>query len=613
MSTQQAHTALLKNITLWNREIRRVRSQPNPAGNALMHALLLIVLLLSWVPAFGSDEKSSEKPAEKEDKHFDKPIEKLTDEQRRSAAVGLNYSRASLHRIRRNPSIRVMLEEQEKILNRLDLNGIADEEVLKLYYAVLEEVSLTQIADRDRVMLGESYRRAFQRELGLNAFEMAAQATSGQYLGAVRTGAASWWDYRVSVVSHDLDVWQVDKKRMISVVEKSSQFLDVSWKMARCKQIPDRWLVRNDDLDNLDQAQREPDPAVRLRILKRMEGFMECYPPYLYYVARTQQSMGQLVAAIETYEKLVALGSGHFRKDEMLAAALANRALIQSFLSQPAAVETAKQAMKFSSEAWEANLVCASVLQKYRRFEDAEDAILRNLDVNLERVQSKIALIALYYASDNKPKMISQLQDPDFVRDLPARQLVMCAAKIGQKDLPIPVIDQLTTSLQGTPRFNLGRDDFVVAADPTWKIQNATVTLQWGDRKFSNPRVTGGRDSLLLSFDGIAEFGNPLTWSHGENDVSLTIKYANEAPLKLVLKSKEMSKSHDIANLTLVGRRHPIYQIVSFEQNEVRLSLRQSLPTTDPLDVSAPVSRSTAKPVLSEDPANDDSPLSPLQ
>ena len=34
-----------------------------------------------------------------------------TDAQRRSAAVALNYSRAALHRIRRNPSVRVMVEE----------------------------------------------------------------------------------------------------------------------------------------------------------------------------------------------------------------------------------------------------------------------------------------------------------------------------------------------------------------------------------------------------------------------------------------------------------------------------------------------------------------------
>ena len=89
-----------------------------------------------------------------------------TDEQRRSAAVALNYSRAALHRIRKNPSVRVMVEEQEKILNHLNLNGIADEEVMKLYSSVLDEVAQVQIADREREVLREKYRRAFNRNVG---------------------------------------------------------------------------------------------------------------------------------------------------------------------------------------------------------------------------------------------------------------------------------------------------------------------------------------------------------------------------------------------------------------------------------------------------------------
>ncbi len=535
--------------------------------------------------------------------------EKITEEKRRSVAVALNYSRASLHRIRRNPSVRVMIEEQEKILNHLDLNGIADEEVLKLYSSVLDEISQIQIADRERVVLQERYQRAFQRDLGITAFEVAAQAATANYVSAVRTGANSWWDYRNQAANRELDDWQVDKKRMSAVVEKSSQFLDVSWKMARAKQIPDRWLVRNDDLDKLEQAQREPDPGVRLRVLKRMEGFMECYPPYLYYVARTQQSVGQLFAASESYQKLASIGSGHFRKDEMLAAGLANRAIIQAFLSQPAAPDTARQAMDYSSEAWEANLVCASVLQKYGRYDDAEDAILRNLDVSLERPQSRTALLNLYYTSDNKAKLAAQLQDPEWVKDVPARQLVMFAAKIGTRELPFTVVDQLTTSLQGTPRLNIGRDDFVVAVSPTWQIQTANVSLQWGDRTFANPRVTSAHDSTLLSFDGIAEFGNPRTWSHDHHDVWLTIKYPEGSPLKLMLKSKtEGSKPHDLSNIPLIGKRHPIFWVVSMEQNEIRLSFKQDVTSIESLEAALPVSRTTTKPVVSiqEDPSNDD-------
>ena len=320
--------------------------------------------------------------------------------------------------------------------------------------------------------------------------------------------------------------------------------------------------------------------------------------------------MGQLFAASETYDKLVAIGNGHFRKDEMLAAGLANRSIIQAFLSQPGAADTAQKAMSFSSEAWEANLVCASVLQKYGRFDDAEDAILRNLDVNLERRQSRTALLGLYYSSDNKLKLAAQLGDPDFVKDIPAQQLLLCAAKLGQSDLPSTVIDQLTTSLQGTPRLNIGRDDFVIAVSPTWHLQNAAVSLQWGDRNFSNPRIAAGRDSLLLSFDGIAEMGTLSTSGHDRQDVILTIKYPDASPLKLVLKSKgDDSKSHDIANIPLVSRRHPVYRVSTLEQNDFRLSLRTVAVPAEVTEELVPVSRTTTKPpyFTTEDPVNDDS------
>lgn len=536
-----------------------------------------------------------------------KAEETITDAQRRSTAVALNYSRASLHRIRKNSSVRVLLEEQEKILNHLDLNGIADEEVLKLYSSVLDEISNIQLADRERIVLRERYSRAFQRDLGISTFEIAAQVATAQYVSAVRTGANSWWDHRNQSASHELDIWQVDKKQMNLVVDKSSQFLDVSWKMARAKKIPDRWLIRSDDLEKLEQAQRETDPSVRLRILKRMEGFMECYPPYWYYVARTQQSMGQLFAANETYEKLVAIGDGHFRKDEMLAAGLANRSIIQAFLSQPSAVETAQKAMSYSAEAWEANLICANVLQRSGRFDDAEDAILRNLDVNLEKTQSRVALLGLYYSSDNKVKLASQLQDPDWVKDIPAQQLLLCAAKLGPGNVPETVIDQLTTSLQGTPRLNIGRDDFVVAVSPTWHLQNAAVSLQWGDKLFANPRLTSAQDSLLLSFDGIVEMGTVSTAGRDNQPVALIVKYPDAAPVKIVLNSQGDPYRASESNISLVARRHPVYRITALEQNDFRMSLNSValLPDVDarPLRGQTPT-RPPFKTI--EDPISDD-------
>ena len=499
------------------------------------------------------------------------------DDQRRAAAVALNYSRASMHRIRRNPSVRVMSEEQDKILNHLNMNGVADPEVVQLYSSVLDEVSQVQLAENEKVILQEKYRHSFNAGMTANAFTVAAQVATANYAAAVRTGANSWWDYRTMGVNRDLDVWRVDKARYQSVVAKSNQFLDVSWKMARSRQIPDRWLVRGDDLDKLETACHETDPEVRLRVLKRMEPFMECYPPYWYYVARTQQTQGQLFAANETYAQLAKLGSGHFRKDEMLACGLANRAMIQAYLNQPGAVDTARLALQHSTDVWEANLVCASVLLKYNAGPDAEDAVLRNLDGNLEKSQSQLALVSVYYTTGENQKLAARLSDPAILRELPASSLLACAARLGEGHVPAALAMQLQNSLQAAPRGQFGRDDFVVAAAPNWNLQNARVTLQRGDQVFDQPRLTAGQNSTLVSFDGVSNRGL-LGGQTDERDVYVTIAYPGQSPVKLLLRPSRVASAPVGTSWT------SLYRLTAIEQGTQMVSLVPGAvsPTTAP-------------------------------
>ena len=68
------------------------------------------------------------------------PLTSASETSRRNTAVTLNYCRAALHRIRRAPSKQVLLEEQQRILNNLDLNQIDDPEVISLYRSILDEI-----------------------------------------------------------------------------------------------------------------------------------------------------------------------------------------------------------------------------------------------------------------------------------------------------------------------------------------------------------------------------------------------------------------------------------------------------------------------------------------
>lgn len=485
---------------------------------------------------------------------------------RRSAAVALNYSRAALHHIRQNPSKRVLYEEQEKILNHLNLNGVADEEVLKLYSAVLDEISQIEMADQEKVYLKDRYKHQVRSQLTIQSLNLMADLATANYVNAVRTGANSWWDYRNVSFNRDLDQWRVEKTRLTAVVSKSSQFLDTSWKMARAKNIPDRWLVRNDDLDKLEDAWKEQNPETRLRVLKRMEPFLECYPPYWYYVARTQQSLGQLTAAVETYRKLAELGSGHFRKDEMLASGLANQALIQAHLKHPDAADSARQALRNSTEVWEANLVCATILQQAGCAAEAEDAILRNLDSDLEASNSRIALLGHYCRTKDVDKLMAQLQNPHVQREVPAPVLLACASQLPDQRVAAAVIAPLAATLQATPRINLGRDDLVLIAGPNWQLQNAAVSVHWGQRTYDKARIATQKDSTLISFDGIGEFGSLTTHLPDKSGMSVTLKYPDLPPVTLNLAAHRADESSGFdLGFVKPGPRHPVFRLASFE------------------------------------------------
>lgn len=453
-----------------------------------------------------------------------------------ATAVALNYCRASFHRIRDNPIKPVMLEEQNKILNNLNLSGIADEEVIKLYSAVLDEIHQIELAEKERKTLDARHKQEFHRRIFANALLFGSEVATAQFVGAVRTGANSWWDYRAMESRRELEIWKVDKTRLTTVVNKSTTFLDTFWKMAKKKQIPDEWLVRGNDLTRLEQARRLPDLGRRLRVLRRMQRFMEYYPPYWYYVGRTQQELGQLFAAVATYKRMADISRGHFRNDEMLAAGLANQAAIQAHLGQPASEITAQRALEHSTACWQANLVCSHILARGGHHAEAEDAILRNLDVALERHRSLVHLLSLYYQAGDNVKLAEQLADPRVCRDVPVPVLLHCATRLGNGRLPPALVTQLGRSLIVIPHRQFGPDDLLVVADSGWNLQDARLTLSLNGKPLTvRPRLIKDREWRVARFVGVAEFGNPLSQRPAPPRTSLTLIYPDTPAIHLAL------------------------------------------------------------------------------
>ncbi len=441
----------------------------------------------------------------------------------KDTAIALNYCRASFHRIRKYPQASVLVEEREKILNNLNLHGIEDQEVIELYTAVLDEINDTQVVQQERRMHQGQYRMSVQRRIAWDLLAFGTDLATGSLGSAIRQGANSWWDYRGLAYQRDTELWKVDKDRFRSVTQKSSDFLSTSWKLARLKNIPDRWLVRSDDLDALEAAYRERDPQVRLRVLRRMEPFMQAYPPYWYYLGRTQQELGALPAAAVTYRDLVRVGDGHFRKDDMLASSMANLAAIEEDAGKSSAVVLARKALDYSTDAWEANLICARILQHHGRLDEAEDAILRNLDVQLETGQSRVFLASLYYHADNKEKLAQFIAQPEVVAALPAPVLLRCAACLGAEQTPPGALAAVLASLDVQPRLQFGPDELVVRMSPAWQLHLAHVDVSVQGHKLQARPLEHLGGGHQLRFAERFEFGGPLALK--SEDVSVDVRF----------------------------------------------------------------------------------------
>jgi hypothetical protein len=534
---------------------------------------------------------------------------------RRSTAVTLNYCRTSFYRIQRFPCVRVLVEEQDKILNNLDLNSIADQDIVKLYTGILMEISEVRMADRQRHVINEKYRSTLGTLLTGDAFDFGTQLASQQYLAAIRTGARSWWDYRNTQTVLDVDLFQADQKRLMTFTEKTGQFLDTCWKLARDRKIPDRWLVRNQDLARLDAAMLERDPQVRLRVLKRMQEFMACYPPYWYYLARTQQSLGYFSSACATYDKLICLGQGHFRKDDMLAAGLANLSVIQDFQHRPCAPDTAVRALGFSTDVWEANLMCAQVLGRNGRVAEAEDAVLRNLDVGLEHTHSTAALISLYARQGKVAKLRARMSNPTVVRSMPMPTLIRAAAVLGPSQLPEAVIAHWVSSLAARYELNYGPDDFVLETTPLWNLQKSEMLLIVGDESFRQSTIAITPGQSEVRFARICEVGHPLYASSKPPGALLIVKFADAPLLRLRLEPQTETSggSTTLSSLPVVDFltsaslkvRQQKLALVAVQIGETQFPLsgrRQSplpTPTDEGEDTAAPAktdSQAVAKP-----------------
>src|SRR5690606_26024622 len=121
--------------------------------------LVLSALALTAVSAAWADDAAAAAAAKEAEQ----------ERQRYRTAVALNYCRAAFHHIRKTPTKAMLLQQQQQILNNLNLDGIDDPEIIRLYTAVLDEIGDIEIADRERQILQQQYRRNITQKITWDA------------------------------------------------------------------------------------------------------------------------------------------------------------------------------------------------------------------------------------------------------------------------------------------------------------------------------------------------------------------------------------------------------------------------------------------------------------
>lgn len=547
-------------------------SRPRP----IRELSLFLLILLTSISSLTGDEPSAEEKAvaaakaAAEAKAAADAKAAAEERARRKLAVALNYCKASFHRITKYPNHTILHQEKRKILNNLDLTSVDEQVVVALYSNVIEEINEIELVDLEKDLIEEHHSHSFRQKLFLNAMAMSGQVATFNYMGALQTGVGSFWDFRTSEWNKDNDGWRLEKNHYLALTRKTTQFIETSWKLARDHKIPDEWLVRDIDLEQLGTTLSERDLHKRLRILKRMEPRMQCYPPYYYYVARTQQALGELSAAAQTYRDLRTLQTGHFRRDDMLAASLANLAAIEHSWHRSQALATARDALRESTDVWQANLVCASILAEHGEFTEAEDAVYRNLDVDLEQVSSHNSLALLYARSGQTAKLSKTLGNPEVVAMLKGPVLLQCGRALGSEGLPPLAARAMLASLHGHVQVGFGRDDLVVTADEDWQLDAAEVTVAYAGVDLGKPEMLKGKGVTRFRYRGILEIGTPWQLTGQTRPIQMNVKFPGETPIAFRLDPGGSQKAMLVAKSVSADRSHPGLKATGYLLTHIR-------------------------------------------
>jgi hypothetical protein len=261
--------------------------------------------------------------------------------------------------------------------------------------------------------------------------------------------------------------------------------------------------------------------------------------------------------------------------------------------------------------------MCGVLLLKQGHIAEAEDAILRNLDVNLESQQSLVALLAVYHVSHDTRKLVERLSKPAIARSIPAPLLLECVGVLGTGNIPPATLAQIVGSLRADVDHHFGPDDFRIETGPLWQLDRASMSLAIGGKTINTPNVSVESDKHKARFLQVGELGSLLQPAALPDSVVLTIKYPETETLKLHL--QEVS-ARTLKSLTGEGDsafRWPVlagrdFRIVAVDVRGKRVQLLTPANPLPALPIEQPLAQPVSIPVEAPAPFTADDPQLPV-
>ena len=210
------------------------------------------------------------------------------------------------------------------------------------------------------------------------------------------------------------------------------------------------------------------------------------------------------------------------------------------------------------------NLTCAWVLNRHSEHTSAEDAILRNLDVDLEQNQSSIALVSLYYHTKNEQKLAKILENKAIVARVPIPGLLLAATLLESDKFPTPARHRIASSLRATTETRFGREAIVLRTTPDWKLADARIAMVSGEENIPAPRVHSSPRGIEIRF--------PLTKSVQEQDYVVKLNYPQTPEIQLQFAAGK-PRSRSALGIDLGSSSSTAHKLASVSVGKKRLSM----------------------------------------